>query len=256
VVIATFYRRYEAIFLGILGLMAIFSLWEIAARFHWMDPVLISSPSRVVLALTRWAASGKLFQDVGTSLWELAFAFIAAGIIGIPLGVIMAWNRPTEYALDPFIWGLYSIPLIAFWPLFIIWFGMGSRAIIALAFLISVVQVIVNTVTGVKGIDPLLIRCARSFKASPMDLFFKFILPGALPMILAGLRLAVIRALIGVIVGELFSSNAGLGYHISFSGARLLFDDVFAGLLVLVVVGVGATQFIRAVENRFARWRA
>ncbi len=168
----------------------------------------------------------------------------------------MGWNRPTEYALEPFTWGLYSIPLIAFWPLFIIWFGIGVNTIIALAFLFSVVQVVINTMSGVKDIDPVLIRCARSFNARPTDLFFKFTLPGALPMIIAGLRLAVGRALIGVLAGELFISNAGLGYHISYYGAKLRFDDVFAGLVVTIAVGIASTQAIRILESRLVRWKS
>ncbi|OGP66263.1 MAG: hypothetical protein A2169_03820 [Deltaproteobacteria bacterium RBG_13_47_9] len=250
-----FYRRYDAVFLGMVGLLGFVSVWEAAARFELANPVLISSPTSVVLALKNWALSGMLLRDLGTSLWELTVAFGASAIIGIPLGVAMGWNRTTEYALDPFVWLIYSAPLVSFWPLFIIWLGIGVKAIIALAFLFSIVQVIINTMAGVKGIDPVLVRCARSFNASPFDLFFKFILPGALLMIIAGLRLSIGRALIGVVIGELFSSNAGLGFHISYYGARLRFADVFAGLFMIVLVGIFTTQVIRIVEIRLTRWK-
>jgi NitT/TauT family transport system permease protein len=186
----------------------------------------------------------------------MAIAFVASALVGVPLGVAMGWNRPAEYALDPFIWLLYSTPLVSFWPLFIIWLGIGTKTIIALAFLFSVVQVVINTMAGVRSIDPVLIRCARSFNARTVDLFFKFTLPGALLMIIAGLRLAVGRALIGVVIGELFSSNAGLGFHISYYGARLRFADVFAGLFMVVVVGICTTQVIRLMEARLTRWKA
>jgi len=251
----TFYRRYDSFFLGTLGLIGFVLLWEVAARLQWADPVLISSPTHVALALKNWAFSGILLRDLATSLWELAIAFVASALVGIPLGVAMGWNRPAEYALDPFIWLLYSTPLVSFWPLFIIWLGIGTKTIIALAFLFSVVQVIINTMAGVRSIDPVLIRCARSFNARTIDLFFKFTLPGALLMIIAGLRLAVGRALIGVVIGELFSSNAGLGFHISYYGARLRFADVFAGLFMVVVVGICTTQIIRVVETRLTRWK-
>jgi len=222
---------------------------------RWVDPLLISSPSHVALALKSWTVSGLLWRDLGASLFELAIGFGLAVAIGIPLGVIMGWNRLTEYALDPFIWILYSTPIVSLWPLFIIWLGIGVTSIIALAFLFAVVPVAINTFTGVRGIDPVLIRCARSFNACRTDLFFNFILPGALPMIIAGLRLAVGRALIGVVVGELFSSNAGLGFHISYFGAKLRFSHVFAGLFMVVLIGICTTQAIRAVEGRFARWK-
>jgi NitT/TauT family transport system permease protein len=251
----TLYQKNDSLFLGTLGLLGFVFLWEVAARLKLADPVLISSPTHVAVALKNWAFSGILLRDLGTSLWELAIAFVASALVGIPLGVAMGWNRSTEYALDPFVWVLYSTPLVSFWPLFIIWLGIGTKTIIALAFLFSVVQVVINTMAGVRGIDPVLIRCARSFNARPADLFFKFILPGALLMIIAGLRLAVGRALIGVIIGELFSSNAGLGFHISYFGARLRFADVFAGLFMVVLVGICTTQLMRMVEMRFTGWK-
>lgn len=250
------YRRFDSLLLGALGLVAALCLWETAARLKWADPILISSPTMVAGALKEWAASGALWRDLVTSLWELIVAFGAAAVVGIPLGVAMGWNRSTEYALDPFVWLLYSTPLVSFWPLFIIWLGIGVKAIIALAFLFSIVQIVINTMSGVRNIDPVLIRCAQSFNARTVDLFFKFTLPGALLMIIAGLRLALGRALIGVVVGELFSANAGLGFHISYYGAKLRFSDVFAGLFVIVVIGVATTQLIRLLEARMVRWKA
>ena len=249
------YRRNESVILGTLGLVAFLAAWEGVSRLEWFDPVLISSPSLVAVALKNWAVSGALARDLATSLLELVIAFGAAAVVGVPLGVIMGWSRPAEYAIDPFIWVLYASPTVSLWPLFIIWLGIGIKSIVVLAFLFAVVQVTINTFAGVRGIDPLLIRCARSFNASRKDLFFKFTLPGALPMIIAGLRLAVGRALIGVIIGELFSSNAGLGFHISYYGAKLRFADFFASLVVVVVVGILATQGIRIIESRFARWK-
>ncbi len=252
---AELYRRYDTIILGSIGLLGAAALWETAARLRWMDPLLISSPSHVLSALVDWAASGRLWRDLGTSVLELATSFGLAAGVGIPLGVIMGWKRQAEYALDPFVWALYSTPLVSLWPLFIVWLGIGAQAIIALAFFFSVVPITINTFTGVKGIDPVLIRCARSFTARPRDLFFKFTLPGALPMIVAGLRLGIGRALIGVVIGELFSSNVGLGFHISYYGAKMRFSHVFAALLIVVLIGLLTTQAIRAVEARFADWK-
>lgn len=255
VTLCNFYRRYDAAFLGAIGLIAALVFWETASRFKWADPILVSSPTLVAHALKDWAASGALWRDLAVSLCELVIAFGASALVGIPLGVAMGWNRSAEYAFSPFVWLLYSTPIVSFWPLFIIWLGIGMNAIIALAFLFSVVQIVINTMTGVKGIDPVLIRCARSFNARTSDLFFKFTLPAALLMIVAGLRLALGRALIGVIVGELFSSTAGLGFHISYFGAKLRFADVFASLFVIVALGVGMTQAIRLVESRLLTWK-
>ncbi|MFH1122572.1 MAG: ABC transporter permease [Pseudomonadota bacterium] len=253
--IKDYYRRYDTFLLGAFGLVGLALLWETAARLEWMDPVLISSPSQVAVALKEWTINGTFWRDLGTSMFELVLGFGSAAVLGIPLGVAMGWKRRLEYAFDPFIWALYATPLVSLWPLFIIWLGFGMKPIMALTFLFAVVPITINTLTGVKGVDPVLIRCARSFNARPLDMFFKFTLPGALPMIIAGLRLGIGRALIGVVIGELFSSNAGLGFHISFYGARLRFSAVFAGLFVVVLLGLLTTQAIRALEARFARWK-
>lgn len=248
-------RRNDALILGTAGLLGVGALWEIAARLQWMDPVLISSPSLVVAALKEWTVGGTFWKDLVASLFELIFGCGFAALLGVPLGVAMGWKRRLEYAFDPFIWALYATPLVALWPLFIIWLGFGIKPIMALAFLFAVVPITINTLTGVKGVDPVLIRCARSFNARPIDMFFKFTLPGALPMIIAGLRLGIGRALIGVIIGELFSSNAGLGFHIAYYGARLNFSHVFAGLFVVVLLGLASTQIIRVVELRLSAWK-
>lgn len=250
------YRRYDAFLLGTIGLVGMGVIWELTARFQWVDPFLISSPTQVALALKGWCSTGALWRDLATSLGELLIAFTASAVIGIPLGVLMGLKKHVEYALDPFIWLLYSTPLVSFWPLFIIWLGIGVKAIVALAFLFSVVQVVINTMAGVRGIDPVLMQCARSFNASNRDLFFKFIMPGALLMIIAGLRLSLGRALIGIVIGELFSSNAGLGFHISYYGAQLRFADVFASLAVIVAIGVSSTQAIRIIESRLLSWKS
>ena len=181
-----FTSRNEAVVLGSVGLLAFLVAWEGVSRLQWLDPVLISSPSLVAVALKNWAVSGALWRDLGTSLLELVIAFGAAAVVGIPLGVIMGWSRPAEYSIEPFLWMLYASPTVSLWPLFIIWFGIGMKSIVILAFLFAVVQVTINTFAGVRGIDPLLIRCARSFNAGRKDLFFKFTLPGALPLIIAG----------------------------------------------------------------------
>lgn len=249
------YKKSDTVILGSVGIVGVILLWQIAASLHWMNPVLISSPSRVALALYHWAATGLLWRDLGTSVLELVIGFAAAAVVGVFLGTVMGWKSIAEYALDPFVWILYATPLVSLWPLFIIWLGIGLEPIIALAFLFSVVPIIINTFTAIKGVDPVLIRCARSFNARPVDLFFRFTLPGALPMILAGLRLGIGRSLIGVVIGELFTSNAGLGFHISFYGTRLQFADVFAGLFVVVVLGLASTQVIRVIEARFERWK-
>ena len=119
--------RYDALILGTTGLFCLALIWEISSRLNWMDPVLISSPTRVATSLKEWAVSGSLWQDLGVSLFEIFVGFGLATIVGVGLGVAMGWKRLLEYAFDPFIWILYATPLISLWPLFIIWLGIGIK---------------------------------------------------------------------------------------------------------------------------------
>ena len=141
-----------------------------------------------------------------------------------------------EYALDPFLWFLYSAPLIAFYPIFVLWFGLGVPTVIAMTFLLSVTQIAASTLSGFKNVNPGLIRAARSFGATERDLLWKVVLPASVPMVIAGLRLGIGRALMGVVVGELFGATAGLGYSIAYYGSLLKTTDMIASLVVVVVL--------------------
>ncbi len=146
-------------------------------------------------------------------------------------------------------------PLIAFYPIFVLWFGLGVPTVIAITFLLSVTQIAAATLNGVQNVNPGLVRAARSFGATERDLLWKVVLPASVPMMVAGLRLGIGRALMGVVVGELFGATAGLGYSISYYGALLKTTDMIASLVVIVALGVLCTQGLAAVEARFDSWR-
>ena len=219
------YTRHEPVVLGVLGLLGFFVLWELAGALGWINSVVLSRPSQVASAL------------------------------GVGLGIVMGLNRTVEYALDPFVWFFYSAPLVAFYPLLVIWLGFGFWTVLAIGVFLAFVPIAVNTLAGVRGVDPLLIRAVRAFGGSRRQVVQKVILPAALPLILAGLRIGVGRTLIGVLLGELFSANAGLGYRMTFYGARLRTTDVLVPLVAIIVIGVAATQALRLLEHRLSRWR-
>ena len=198
----------------------------------------------------------KSSRDLKVSLIEFAVGFGLSLVVGIGLGIAMGLNRFTEYAIDPFVWFLYSSPLIAFYPLIIVWLGFGFATVVTITFLLSFVSVVVNTVAGVQGVDPQLIRAVRAFGGARLDVIRKVILPAAVPLIIAGMRIGLGRALHGVVLGEMFSSNAGLGYRITFYAAHLRTADVFVPLVILVVIGLLINQLGNAVEARLQAWRA
>jgi ABC-type nitrate/sulfonate/bicarbonate transport system permease component len=245
----------ERLILGIMGTLAFLVIWEVAARLDLINPVVVSNPSRIAAAFAAQLRSGEIFGDLEVTLIEFAVGFGLSLAVGIGLGIAMGLSRLTEYAIDPFVWFLYSSPLIAFYPLIIVWLGFGFATVIAVTFLLSFVSIVVNTLAGVQSVDPQLIRAVRAFGGTRLDVIRKVILPAAVPLIIAGTRIGLGRALHGVVLGEMFSSNAGLGYRITFYAAHLRTADVFVPLTILVVIGLVINQLGNALETRLQAWR-
>jgi NitT/TauT family transport system permease protein len=248
--------RRERLVLGIVGTLAFLLVWETAARFDLINPVVVSNPSRIAAAFAAQLQSGEIFADLKVTMIEFAAGYGLSLVVGIGLGIAMGLNRLTEYAVDPFVWFLYSSPLIAFYPLIIVWLGFGFATVVTITFLLSFVSVVVNTVAGVQGVDPQLVRAVRAFGGGRLDVIRKAVLPAAVPLIIAGMRIGLGRALHGVVLGEMFSSNAGLGYRITFYAAHLRTADVFVPLVILVVIGLMINQLGNALEARLQAWRA
>jgi NitT/TauT family transport system permease protein len=243
------------VLLGILSFAAILLAWESVVRVGWVNPFFISQPSAIAASLIRTARSGELWRNLAVSLREFAIGYGASVVVGIVAGALAGRFHTVEYALDPFLWFLYSAPLIAFYPIFVLWFGLGAPTVIVIAFLLSVTQIATSTLSGFQNVNPGLLRAARSFGATERDLLWKVVLPASVPMVIAGLRLGIGRALMGVVVGELFGATAGLGYSISYYGALLKTTDMIASLVVIVCLGVLCTQGLSALEARFDSWR-
>lgn len=248
-------RSAKPVALGIVSFVVILVAWEAAARIGWLNPFFTSQPTAIGRALVEQARSGELARSVSVSLVEFAAGFGAAIIVGLTLGIVAGWFRPVEYALHPFIWFVYSAPLIAFYPLFVLWLGLGARTVMAISFLLSVTPITVNTISGITSLNPLLFLAARSFGARPHDLLWKVALPASVPMIAAGLRLGVGRALTGVVIAELFVPSGGLGSSIAYNAGLLRTTNMLASLTVIVVIGVICTQTLSAIEAGFSSWR-
>jgi NitT/TauT family transport system permease protein len=161
-----------------------------------------------------------------------------------------------EYAVEPYVWLLYSAPIVALFPLLVLALGLGSPAVVGITFLMSVVPVIVNSQQGVRNVDPALVQVARSLRASEAAMLRKVILPASVPTITAGLRLGLGRALVGVVVGEFFAGDGGIGYNISYFAGHLGTTDVLASVFVVIVVGVALHVVARRLESVADTWRA
>ena len=247
--------KSSPVVLGIASFAVILLAWESVVRLGWVNPFFVSQPSAVAASLSRAARSGELGHNLAVSFREFVIGYGLSVVVGILAGALAGRFRTVEYALDPFLWFLYSAPLIAFYPIFVLWFGLGVPTVIALTFLLSVPQIAASTLNGIQNVNPGLIRAARSLGAAEGDLLWKVVLPASVPVIIAGLRLGIGRALMGVVVGELFGATAGLGYSISYYGALLKTTDMIASLVVIVALGVLCTQGLSALEARFDSWR-
>ena len=248
-------RRYEPALFGGAAIAFFLVAWEWAAATGVIPVLFMSSPTRVLATLASMLGDGELFLHLRVSAVELVSGFALAIVLGIPLGILLGWYRWLNAALGPYLSFMYVIPRVAFLPLVIIWFGIGINSKIALVFLGALFSILLSVVTGVRNLDPQLLKAARSFGATDRQLFMTIALPGSVPYIMTGLRLGAGRALISVVVAELYIASAGIGFLIGSSGLLLQTDRVFVGVLVIGAVGLVFFSALERLERRFDSWR-
>lgn len=252
-----YYLAHQRRILGLISIVTLIAVWEFLLTYVIpLNPFFFTKPSLIAVAFKEQVSGGRLWHDLAVSSNAFIWGFSLAVVIGIPVGIIMGWRRRIEYALDPFLTALYASPLVALAPLLIIVFGVGLLGKAALVFLLSVFPFIFNASAGVKSADPLLINVVRSFGGKETDLYFKVILPSTLPYIVAGARLAIGRALVGIIVGEFYAASEGIGFAISQYGDTYRLPDMFVGILVMSLIAVALTEILRKLEIVIAPWRA
>jgi ABC-type nitrate/sulfonate/bicarbonate transport system permease component len=235
--------------------LLLFGAWEAAQQAGLIDSLFFSSPSLIMRRLISMIVDGSIWPHISASATVISLGFALAVVIGIPIGLAMGKSKVVGGTLEPYIAAIYASPTVAFLPLMIIWLGIGLPSKVALVFLGCVIIIIVNTEAGVAQADHRLIETARSFMASETQILGIIILPAALPFILAGMRLAMGRALLMVVVAEIYASNAGLGYLIFQAGGYYDTAQVFVGVAILATTGVLLNTTIRLIERRLAPWR-
>jgi NitT/TauT family transport system permease protein len=251
----TTWKRHEKWLLGTISMTLFLAFWETAVALQWVNPLFTSSPSRIVRAAFEMFADGSIIEHIEVSAHEFVVGYGLAVIIGVPLGILMGWYSRIDAVLEPFVSALYATPRIALLPLILIWLGIGIASKIAIVFLGAVFPIVVNTVTGVRTVEADFIKVARSFGCNDRQLFWTVVLPASVPMLLAGLRLGLGHALVGIVVGEMYGATKGLGFLIATAGARFQTDQVMVGIILIAGAGVVLTELLRAIERRFERWR-
>ncbi|WP_461480247.1 ABC transporter permease [Paenibacillus sp. PvR052] len=198
--------------------------------------------------------NGTLFQHLYISGIEVGIGF-AMALIGIPLGLMLGYWRKLEYATDPIIIALYTTPTVALTPLFVLWFGLDILSKVMMVFLMSIFPILINTMAGVKTTEPSLIKAARSYGASEFQMFKEVIFPSTLSYIITGIRLAIGRALIAVVIAEMLAANQGIGYAIRHASELFRTSEYLGYVGVLMVCSVILTQLLKMVERWIAPWR-
>ncbi|MBI2756066.1 MAG: ABC transporter permease [Chloroflexi bacterium] len=249
------YAQHERLTLGVLGFVSVLAFWELTVQVGWMKRVFLSSPTAIYTAFLNEARAGTLWTNISVSLLEFLLGFFIAAVVGVTIGLIGGWFRRANYILDPWLSALYATPDIALVPLIILVLGIDLQAKVFVVFLTSLFSVAVNTLIGVQSIDIRMLEVARSFGASHLRVFRTVILPGTVPFMLSGLRLASGRALVGVVLAELLAANAGLGFMINLAGSTLNTARMMVGVLLLGFFGVLLGEGLRRVEQHFEVWR-
>jgi NitT/TauT family transport system permease protein len=251
-----FYLSQEKKILGAAGVTIFLIVWELVGNvFQLINPMFMSAPSLIAKAAIDLFASGEIYNDLYISGTELLGGYLLSAVVAIPFGIMVGWYKKMSYIFDPFINAMNATPRVALLPLVIIWLGIGILSKVGIIFLGAVFPILINSRDGVKTTPLNLLNAARSFGASEWMIFKAVVLPSTIPFILSGLRQGLGRAIVGVMVGELYAATAGIGFMITVAGATFQTDKVFVGVLVFALTGMIGTEILAKVEKRFDKWR-
>ncbi len=247
-------RQWQIIGIRLASLAIVLSIWQIfGAR---VDPVLFTTPSKIFLAAVTMIGSGELWTYLWPSLVVLGIGLALAAVLGIAIGLLLARFWFLDVALGVYITFLYSIPSVALVPLIVLWAGFEMSAKVIILFLFAFFPMVINTHQGVKTVDPKLLEVGRAFRCSERQLWTNIVLPAALPFIVTGLRLAVGRGLIGMVLADLYTAISGIGYLIVRTASTYQVDKMFVPIVTLGLLGVSLTALLRLFETYVAPWTA
>ena len=247
--------------LGVFGqrsllLVVLLSVWEAAPRLGLIDQVFLPPFSEVIAAGWQLAQTGELYEDVSASLLRALSGFLISVVLIVPLGLAVGWYARLGNLLNQFIEICRNTAPLALLPVFILLLGIGELSKITMVVYSCAWPLLLNTISAVKQVDPLLIKSARTMGATPQQLFRKVILPASLPTIFVGIRLASASAMLVLVASEMVGAKAGLGYLIINSQYSFLIPQMYFGILGITVIGLAFNAALEALERRFMRWKA
>jgi NitT/TauT family transport system permease protein len=252
------WQRVEPTALGVATIVIILGLWEAVPALVPLSAgtrLFLATPSQILATLWELFATGTIWAPLGVSAMGFAVGLGLAVAVGLPLGIILGRSKTCDALFDPFITALNATPRLVFLPLLLLWFGLGLWSKVTIVFIGALLPMVINTIEGVRNTDKVLVNVVRSFGAKEWDIARMVVVPNAMPYIVAGLRLAIGRAILGVVVSEFFGSESGLGVMMVQAAGRYEVSLVFAGVIVFATLSLAMTSVVKLIENRLSRWR-
>lgn len=246
---------FYAVFKRSIAIVIFLALWEVLPRVGAVDPAFL--PPFSVVMQTGWqlTLNGQLLAHLQASLIRSLSGFVIAIIIAIPLGLAIGWYKPFSDLISPLLELFRNTAALALLPVFILFLGIGETSKIALVIYACTWPILLNTVSGVRNVDPLLIKSARTMGLGPVKLFRKVILPAAVPTIFVGIRLAGAFSVLILIAAEMIGAKAGLGYLINYAQFNFQIPEMFFGIVIITVVGLVFNYSLLLIERRLTAWK-
>lgn len=251
-----FVARHKVVLLGLLGGLIVLIAWQLCATLGVVDDKYSSSPFGIVRGLKNLASTDLLWQPTLDTVRTVALGMAIALAAGIPLGLVIGRSFVVHGLVEPLIGIMYSVPFVVFLPMIIFWFGIGGEARLVIVVWSALFPLLINVVAGARNLDGSYLQVSRVYCAGRLRTLWSVALPGTMPYILAGVRQAVGRALVGAIVAELFMGTSGLGYVVQRETSNFQMDNAMAAVAMIAVMAVILTRGVAWVESRLTFWSA
>lgn len=238
------------------AILAFLAVWELVSRTGLVDSIFLPPVSRVVVTWFELALDGQLWENLGASLARALAGFAIALLIAVPLGLIIGWYRAADELLTPLLEVFRNTAALALLPVFVLLLGLGETSKISLIVFACVWPVLLNTISAVRTVDPLLIKSARSLGFGSAAVFGKIVLPASVPTVFTGIRLAAAGSILVLVAAEMVGAKAGLGYLINAAQYNFEVPQMYAGIVTISLLGIAFNHALTAVERRLSRWRS
>jgi len=248
-------KNFNDRLISLLSVFIFVMAWQIIARLKVVDPVYIGQPLEILKESFNFFASGEIYEHIVASGVTFFLGFSVAILFGVTLGLLTGTNRTLYNIVSPYIFAIHSTPIIALFPLIIIWFGVGIEAKVVIIFLMTVVPILANTIDSARSMDASLIKMAKSFEAGKLFVLKTIIFQASVPYILSGIRVATGRAIIALIISEFYGYGKGVGYLVSFYGQTFQTDKLMSLVLLLILFSFSILKAINIAEQRLLKWK-